>query len=148
MTTEELLDIFNKGIRPVIKFNENIEDVYSQFERNMLANIVDIREDAGCEELYEVIIDEIEFKKYNISLETPFCRDEETGEYVLKWSEIHERVNVDILYIEKNKDIFNFELAQNSYSELVREFLDSGTDLNYLDWLQEKVFELRALLDL
>ena len=145
MIGKELIELFNKGLRPLVKFTKEVEDLDLQFEEGMLAKIVDIKK-SNCGDLYDIVFDEKEFNKYNIDLEKPCCANKYTFTYDSKWSEIKKRYDRVTISIDVDDEVCNFEIIDDAYAELVREFLDSETDLTYVEWLQEKLLELRALM--
>lgn len=148
MTGEELLNLYNKGIHPIVKFKEPILDLELQFEPEMLAKIVSIDKDNSSSGLYRISLDESEFKSFNKKLEKPICYNKETNEYDLKWSEVQKRKDIEIIYLDEDEKTFeleNFEIIPDAYSELVSEYLDCNSELSYIEWLQEKLLEMRAL---
>ena len=76
MTFKDILNLYVKGIHPTVKFTKEVEDLDTQFEKNMMAKIVKIVElNVGLSDdhEYEIYLDESMFKKYNLNLEIADC---------------------------------------------------------------------------
>lgn len=141
MTGKELIDLYNKGVPLQIRFNQYIEDIELQFEKGMLADIelVNNTIDGLC-----IYVNEKNYKKYNSNLEKPFCFNKDTGKYDKKWSEVFKREDSVEFYDDYNH-IYYFEIVESSFSELIKEYNESNSELSYVDWLQEEVCRLRFL---
>lgn len=147
MTGKELVEMYKKRIPLTVKFNDNILDVEGQFEENMIADIVGINfstvDKDGC---ISVVFDESNYKKINLSLEKNECINE-NGLYNLKWSQLYERINNEVIYESYDGEIKDFDLIDGPYKEVIDEYLSLKTDLNYIDWLHEKIYELKFYKD-
>ena len=144
MKGQDFFELTNKGIYPTIKFLPDILDIDCQFETNMLAQVTSVFHDS--ENIIGVEFSEAQFSKYNKDLETPTIYNESNNEYDLRWSEIHPRKERGLVYICLTDDIPYFEIVDDNYTELVKEYVDSKTTLTYVEWLQEQVFMLRAMM--
>ena len=148
LTGKKLLELYDKGIPIKVKFREAVLDLDLQFETNMIADIESIKKNRNG--LYEIALNEHSYKKFNKSLEEPSCYNPDTDTFSLKWSEKNERVDIVNLYIDEDEldnEIDNFEVIDGPYVELIKEYGSQNTNLSYLDWLQEKVLELKALYE-
>lgn len=147
MTGKELVEMYKKRIPLTVKFNDNILDVEGQFEENMIADIVGINfstvDKDGC---ISVVFDESNYKKINLSLEKNECINE-NGLYNLKWSQLYKRINNEVIYESYDDEIKDFDLIDGPYKEVIDEYLSLKTDLNYIDWLHEKIYELKFYKD-
>ena len=147
MTGQELFDLIKKGIKPVIKFNKEIEDLDLQFDEGHFARIIDVK---LLDDEVEIIVSEKEYADYNKENEVPNWPSDNsvTGnvEYNLKYSDKHTRKEVISLYQMLTDEIYNFAIVESCYQELLDEYLSTNRELSYVEWLQEKVLELRAFV--
>lgn len=144
MTGIEVLDMINNKIYPTVRCNKDILDVAEQMEEGMLCKIVGAYENSDGE--IQVELDEKDFSEYNKSLETPSCYDSESNIYNKKWSELYQREIRMTIFLDKEHDNPYFDIVEDNYTELVKEYNDSESGLTYVEWLQEQIFMLRAMM--
>lgn len=147
ITCEILNNLLEKKIIPIVIFTENIEDLECQFERNMLAEITNIKKTNYDE--YVICFNETNFVNYNKNLEIPDWYNSETDSYDLKFSQRYDRENeLSLTFSSTSKLSYYFSLKKDTaYLELIEDYEKSESELNYMDWLQEQVLMLRALID-
>lgn len=143
----EILNLLEKGVHPIVRFNEVVEDLELQFDRNQMGRIVNAFKNKYGE--IEIAISEKEYGEYNKSIEQanwPSLKDFNASP-TLRYSDEHTRKEIETLCYCENDEIHEFSIVEDCYQELLDEYLASKSDLSYLDWLQEKILELRAFLN-
>lgn len=142
----DILKLIEKGIHPIIKFNEEVEDLELQFDRNHMGRVINAFKNKFGE--IEIVISEKEYNEYNKNIEQanwPSKKDYNASP-TLKYSDEHTRKEIETLCYCIDDEIKEFSLVEDCYKELLDEYLSSNSELSYLDWLQEKILELRAFL--
>lgn len=137
MTGRELLEAFKNGLRPVLGFTPDVNELEMQFEDGMRAKLIDIRiEDDEC---IKLVLDESKYRMTNELAEHPYYRKEVGGEFIHKYSEIHGRNNVATIYDELDNELSNVFVVEDSSNRLYEAYIESNTDISYVEWLE---FEL------
>ena len=143
MTGEELKKIVDAGRKPIICFTKEIENLDLQFEEGMLAEVEDVNIN-NENTVVEIVVSEKRFMDYNKKLETAIWWDEDKKSYCKKYSEKWDR-DVHITIYDEIDKIYNFFIKDGNM-DIFNEFLNSGTNLLYIEWLEEKLSEARALI--
>lgn len=138
MTGRELYNLYKVGSKIVLRFKKEIEDFDCQFNEGMFAVLKDISLD---DETITITVDETEFSEINKNLEKSDWRTDINSPFIKKYSEIYNRVNIFTVYDELDSELCNVEVI--SSLELTYEYLESKTKLNYTEWLETLVKDLR-----
>lgn len=142
MTYDNLKQLIELGKRPLICFTEGIHNIDSQFEKDMLAEVIDIDMDIDGE-CCKITVSEEKYQEFNTNMERPIWYDSTKGEYCKKFSEEDAREKICIIYDDPN-NIENF-IIKDGNMDLFNEFLKSG-ESSYVEWLEEQLNLCRALI--
>lgn len=140
MLGKEFLDLVCAGVRPIIKINKRYEELETQFEEGMLA-IVEFASDE-LDGTIKLRLNESQFKRENRNLEKPAWKNNDTGMYELKFSEIDKREDISYMWIDTNEEIINFSIVEDD--SLQMEFIVSNCGVSYIEWLENQVLKLRS----
>jgi hypothetical protein len=142
MLTTELMKIINSGKVIPVEFNAYVEDLEIRYEKGMRAYIVKANEDNGNCIIFKT--EEREFADYNKELEQPIWRNDQTGLFELKWSELKSGIyDSDYeIWEDKDEELCNFEVIDSDKLTLYNQYKNENTALTYLQWLENKLFQL------
>jgi len=142
MISNELMEIINIGKCVPVEMLKTIEDCEMRYEEGMRAYIVKANEDNGGCIIFQT--EEREFAEYNKSVEKPIWFNSKSGTYDLKWSELEPHISEYDLQIWQDVDteIYSFKILDDSKFKLFQQYKKENSELTYVQWLEEKVFEL------
>lgn len=146
MTPKDLMKIVNEGKAIPIEIKEGCEELEIRYEAGMMTYIVsayEIEKNIICFET-----EERDFIEYNKSIEKPVWLNRETDNYDLKWSDLNKKYNKgDYCIWEDASDIedgfYNFKLLDDNKLELYNQYLQSKSELTYVQWLEGRLLEGR-----
>lgn len=140
MKIKDFVKLCNSGINPVIKMNKNICDyAEDSFDPEMIGKVVDVK--IEYEDSYCLLIDMNGYEKHNKSVASYDWFDEE-GIAKVTWfdTKYYPKDGVEPLYLPFDGDI-PFEIINQNY--LFSNYLKSGSDKTYVEFLENLVMELR-----
>lgn len=147
MKTKELVNLLKQGVKPTIKFTDNISDIESA-DPAMLGRVIGFKDvdiwERGTETV-TFVIDMSEFYKHNESVAQLGWKGE-NGEYDLTWMQTkyyptdHKESIVEMLKDKfKDSDLSMFEVVE--VSKHFEEFCAQEEIEDYVQFLEKKLDE-------
>lgn len=113
MIGKELLKAFEEGKKMTVKFTEDVVELVSQFQKNMKADIIDIKEDNGC---IFVKLDQTKYYENNKKLGINTWYNNITGKYDLSYEDYCKQDNMELdmiegIFIDYEKELRYFNIV-------------------------------------
>lgn len=130
----EVVNLFQTGIKPVVRFNKLIEETEIDFDNGMMTHLIEaIDKNDGT---VKVVFDFSEFEEHNI----PFMKAnywDENNQPTLRWidTNYYPKDKRVCFYIDTDQEI-PFEVLNNNVA--FNAYQQSGSKLSYVQWLEEQ----------
>lgn len=142
MTVKQIYELILQGVKPIVQFSDNIADFDEEsVDPNMRCKIIKASKEHG--NLIRFEIDLKGFEDYNKSVARANWFDE-NGEPRLTWFETdkYPKDGIDAIYIDIEADA-PFILVKNESIELFNQYLNSKSQLSYIEWLEETIIKIK-----
>lgn len=143
MMFSDLMGLLQSGAKPVVTLKKGYEESEGCYSAGMRVRVIACR--SRQDGLGVITFDAREFDEINDPLMTRDFINRETGNYDRTAKEAGCWRDIDELYVDLDANIGHIlELVPDDSSRLYGEFKESGSELNYIRWLESVVLALRA----
>lgn len=143
MLMKEFFEICNMGVKPAIKFKENVGDhIEESVDPNMMGIVVSCAEEGS--DCYRLHVDLNPFENHNRDVAVPNWFDK-NGKPSLTWFEVgrYPENGIETIYLAMEGEA-PFEIVDDKNSP-ISEFIKAEYKGSYTAWLEEKLKEEREL---
>lgn len=145
MKSKELYELVRQGKKPVIKFNKGVYDYCDDsFDPLMIGRITGVS--IEFEDSYRFLVDLNDYEAHNRSVALYDWKDK-NGNPTLTWFDTvyYPKDGIEVMYLPGDysfniEDVFDF-VEENS---LFQEFLNSKTNLTYVEWLEIELIKSKS----